>query len=325
MRPRSDGRQSFGRCSRGFTLIELLVVIAIIGVLVGLLLAAVQRVREAASRIQCQNNLKQVGLALHNYHAVADAFPPGGMTTPAGGYGFSFWIHLLPMMEQDNLDKALDKSSPVTGWVSAGPGWAGNLHNRTALYKKPLPILYCPSSSLPMFVLTDPEHDAWVFSTTYAGVAGATSHPTATTISSHGIASQGGVLIVGRRVRLREVADGTSNTLAVVEQSDSCRDASGASFDCRSDCYHGFSMGPRNDGWGRHFNLTTVRHRLNEKSGTAAGVGGNCGANSPVQSVHPGGANVLLCDGSARYLAESITPATLFNLADRDDGRVVQE
>jgi prepilin-type processing-associated H-X9-DG protein len=84
-------------------------------------------------------------------------------------------------------------------------------------------------------------------------------------------------------------------------------------------------MGPANDGYGRHFNLTAVRHRLNEKSITAAGVALNCGANSPVQSAHPGGANVLLCDGSVRFLPELIAPSTLFNLANRDDGHVLSE
>ena len=183
MKPRLDWHEQHVRCSRRFTLIELLVVIAIIGVLIGLLLPAVQKVREAANRVQCQNNLKQVGLALHNHHAAFHAFPPGGMTTATGGWGFSFWIALLPMIEQDNLEKALDKSSPVTGWVSGGPGLGGNLHNRAVLYKKPLPILYCPSSPLPQYAMPDPAHDAWVVSATYTGVAGAANHPTARPIS----------------------------------------------------------------------------------------------------------------------------------------------
>src|SRR5436190_12519131 len=129
-------KESRGR--RGFTLIELLVVIAIMAVLMGLLLPAVQKVREAASRLQCQNNLKQIGLALHNYEGVNGVFPPAYVTqNPAadgsafgvsygdeyrnGPTGFAWGVFLLPFLEQDNLYRQFDRDQPCWAPVNVLP------------------------------------------------------------------------------------------------------------------------------------------------------------------------------------------------------------
>lgn len=312
-----------------FTLVELLVVIAIIGILIALLLPAVQSARESARRTQCVNNLKQIGLGIWNYESAHRVLPPGGWATQAGGYGFSWWVRIMPFMEAGNIVDELDHKSNIIGWVG-GNAWSGNVFNRDKLRRKEFSFMFCPSSPLPKWVLTSPTHgEAFTMSATYSGNSGATDHLSAKNKSTSGGAagriSEGGALIMNKLVRVGDILDGTSHTLAVVEQSDFCRNAGGTKLDCRSDCGHGFPMGPGNDGWERAFNTTCVIHRINQKSSTALGVLGNCGPNTPMQSIHSGGALGAFCDGSVRFLRENLEIQVLYDLANRDDGRANAE
>jgi prepilin-type N-terminal cleavage/methylation domain-containing protein/prepilin-type processing-associated H-X9-DG protein len=312
------------RQRRGFTLVELLVVIAIIGILVALLLPAVQAAREAARRTQCVNNLKQIGLAVLNYENAFKELPPGGLTQANGTYGHSWWIRILPYTEQTNVYNQFDQKASNSGWL----GFTNPHPNRDPLRNVVFPFMYCPSSSLPKLALTVAEHSkSNVMSPTYTGVSGATDHRTATnknpTGGADGRISLGGAFIVHRAIPLSEFTDGTTNTMMVAETSDYCIDNTGQKVDCRSDCGHGFCMGPGNDGWERAFNMVTVIHRLGEKSYMGLGVPGNCGPNRPIQSVHGGGANVVYADGSVHFLNDSMAIQLLYDLANRDDGHVV--
>jgi hypothetical protein len=264
-----------------------------------------------------------------NYESAHRALPPGGLVTKTGGYGFSWWVRIMPFIEAGNTVDQLQHDGHIVGWVG-GAAWAGNAYNRDQLRRKEFPFMFCPSSVLPKFVLTSVDHgEGYIMSPTYAGVSGATDHTTARDKNASGGAagriSFGGVLLMHQAVTFGDITDGTSHTMAVVEQSDFCRNAGGQKLDCRSDCGHGFPMGPGNDGWERAFNTTCIIHRINQKSSTALGVMGNCGPNTPMQSQHAGGAFAVLCDGSVRFLRENLDVQVLYDLANRDDGHANSE
>jgi prepilin-type N-terminal cleavage/methylation domain-containing protein/prepilin-type processing-associated H-X9-DG protein len=320
------------RYARGFTLIELLVVIAIIAILIGLLLPAVQKVREAASRMKCQNNLKQIGLALHNYHDTHGTLPPGGQQPPGGRYGHSWYIFILPHIEQGNIYDKFDIKGTTaidTGLVYAGT----NQTNGTLLAGKALPMLFCPSSPLKPWALEGllAGTSQGVQSPTYTGIAGAVDSTTALNRDGEsyehygkGITSRGGTLVSHETQKLVAITDGTSNTIMVAEQSDFCRNSAKAALDCRSDFGHGFAMGPGPAGENRHWNVTSVRYRINDKTWENRGVGDiYYGQNRPLQSVHSGGINVVLADGSVRFVSDSIPLQALYDLANRNDGHVI--
>ena len=326
---------------RGFTLIELLIVTAIIGVLVGLLLPAVQASREAARRMQCSNNVKQIGLAIHNYENTFRVLPAGAKPSPRGGWGHSWQIAILPYAEAGNLYAKFDFkgiNSVHTGLIY-GPNPSGilaNSDNGNLLAGKWIDLFVCPSSDVDRFALASltPPGPIGVISPDYTAIAGAIDHPSTVNNDGNtyvhnytGRQSFGGVLRLRDHVTFAEVRDGTSHTLMVGEQSDWCIDVSGKRTNCRSDFGHGFSMGcwpAGNANDNRFFNGTTVRYPINNRAWNQTGVGSDLfGSNRPILSAHAGGAQGLFTDGSVHFLDESLALQTLFNLSNRDDGNVV--
>lgn len=317
----------------GFTLVELLVVIAIIGILVALLMPAVQMARNSANRVTCSNHFKQVGLALHNYHLETNSFPAGGQGCTYGYYGNSWWVFVLPGLEESSLYDRYDKTGAETrrqysssGYIVYPHDWAANGHNYSVLNGKVLPVLKCPSSPIPpLHEFSSGTTSYSLFNSDYVAISGSSRHSSQFDMRfsyySVGIVSAGGILVPNSWVRISGVTDGTSKTMIVGEQSDYCYSADGSPAYCRSSCFAGFSMGLAQSfpgGDNRAWNLATIRYRIGKDASLMNSHG--CAANSPLQSAHPGGVNVLMADGSVRFLSEDTAISILQNMADRDDG-----
>ena len=334
---------------RGFTLVELLVVIAIIGILIGMLLPAVQQVREAARRTQCANNLRQVSLAALNYESAHMQLPPGNyrrldaVAGALGTWGHSHWVSTLPFTEQNGITNAYD--TQYEGWTGTNNNANPNL---AAVANAAIPYLICPSTPLEVFPFHDPDGklagdnsnpSATGMMPCYTGISGAydPSNPKGEiALQNSSFHSQNGALTVDydnslKGIRLGQFPDGTSNTMIFAEQSDwTFVEDSGSKrlVDCRADGNHGFSMGTRVlRGTGmdnRVWNITTVRSRINEKNlDNAPGSEGNMACNRPIQSAHPGGVNVSFVDGSVHFLTDNLDLITLRNFAERNDGQNV--
>jgi prepilin-type N-terminal cleavage/methylation domain-containing protein len=323
---------------RGFTLIELLVVIAIIGVLVGLLLPAVQQARESARRIACTNKVKQLGVALHNYHDSQKRFPPavsrdqtpyGKAGAAPGGWGGRGWIcHLLPFLEEAALGTALETEAATKNMIDPTAGRLISLSQ-----------VRCPSSLLPEFETHSNNHALSCYTSISGAAAGLITGFTETriTIKNRGVKlSRGGVLLINDHTSIKDITDGTSNTIMVGEQSGFLIDEDGTQQPWNTSSRFGIMLGVSGTAKTANnvYNTSTVRYAINNKDNNGAGWNtknygvhsGNAGfgaPNAPLNSEHPGGTVVLFTDGAVDFLNENSTLETLAQLATRDDGTVV--
>jgi prepilin-type N-terminal cleavage/methylation domain-containing protein/prepilin-type processing-associated H-X9-DG protein len=282
--------------SRGFTLIELLVVIAIIAVLIALLLPAVQAAREAARRTQCINNLKQMGIALHNYHDSLSVFPPGyiaaspfidGETDVAPGWSWA--TMLLPQLEQGPLYSSINVYLPVQAPAN------------TTATQTLVTAFICPSDQLPStrtFAVTDGLGNtvATVTPSSYAACTGSDAADVALGLNYDG--SGNGLFYRNSRVTIAAVIDGTSQTVALLERA--WGDTEGTWVGAVAGGY--VQRGPFNPCPGSAFATYLAPclvlahcHLLNTNADTDSGL-------DDPSSFHPSGANALFTDGSVHFL-----------------------
>lgn len=321
--------------SRGFTLIELLVVIAIIAILIALLLPAVQQAREAARRSSCKNNLKQIGLALQNYHDVYGSFPLGARTGRYNGqWGPSWWLAAMPQFEQ---------ASVLEKWQMRGnSGWVNTLSRNLNIVNDVRPgFMLCPSSPLPTLVQTTTNRRCTIPS--YVGIQGSLNWGSGSTqwreshcSTGNGVMSRGGIMLVNETVSIRDITDGTSNTIIASEMSNYTYDNQTSTTKRNPSVYvsWGWPMGTNRMGLTGNATpsprhncervgaLITVRHRPGERRWNNNGTGDKR-HNNMLNSAHTGGVQAAISDGSVRFIVDNINLNTLYRLSVKDDGQQI--
>lgn len=321
------------RSRQGFTLVELLVVIAIIGILIGMLLPAVQQVREAARRTSCTNNLAQIGIALHSYEFAQEEFP-AGVTNPTGpitndevGKDVSFLVEILPQIEQVGIAMRFDKS--------LGAYHAANAPAREML----IPTYLCPSSS------NDSRNEAGTAGVScYAGCHNGSEAPIDV--------DNNGVLYLNSRIEFLDIVDGSSNTILVGEfnpEPTTLGWVSGTNATLRNTSgiedaeVYRFNRGGN---FGGNVNIDFDDDDFEDDFEDGDEENGEEGADPEVKegdveekkevdpmllkvggfgSMHSGGANFCLADGSVRFLSVSIDPQVFDNLGNRADLEMMGE
>lgn len=315
---------------QGFTLIELLVVIAIIAILVALLLPAVQQAREAARRSSCKNNLKQIGLAMHNYHDTHRVFPPAVINPGCNGCNaapipadliinvrnITGHLLILPFVEQAPLYDQIDFSQPVGLSAHADvtdPSAAGAAANMAAIKNQRISVFACPSDpddKPGTSTATSSHYYSTGYHRTSYGMISRTWNDNANNgnlfwRSSTNTASLRSAFGINGAAKMRDITDGTSNTIFMCETS----------------------MGKSSTNYGPYWGTWTNTFWLQM----------SYGINTPVNSTNPkpfawtpgsqhdGGCHVVLADGSVRFISENTNEPTLLDLVSISDGQVIGE
>ena len=314
---------------RGFTLIELLVVIAIIAILIALLLPAIQQAREAARRVQCTNHLKQLGLAVHNYHDTHQRFP---LNASSSLYGYSPQAQILPFIEQGNLHGLIDFNEPLL----TGVPWNPSLNSALLpIIDQRIPVLLCPSDAGEAYYI-DENGDRWA-GTNYLVNAG----------SGNGFNycsnENDGLFWDGSNTRMRDITDGTSNTILLAEglfgqrgpdttilqdpERQLKRVSGGGPCSVTADDLVSRTAtryeGSRAGAWVRGTPYMTFVNGYYSPNSENPDVVHHGEIITAARSLHTGGVNAALADGSVHFVSENIDLATWRNLFSRNDGQVI--
>jgi len=344
----------------GFTLIELLVVIAIIGILIALLLPAIQSAREAARRSQCSNNLKQIGIALHNFHDAYKKFPTGGEGTnfkaspPETTFDMkdlhSVFTYILPFVEQKDIYDQINLGKTYRDTT------AGIEH--ASAFRRELAVYTCPSN--PFLEYKDPAGYGRLdyYATVYTDIDPSTGH--------RNLATRVNGALAVPATSVAAIADGTSNTIMIIEDVGRCAPGSGVQFASYSK-YHDPTLDLQGqlaaddqavtDNGNPHSGRPPYRAvwRWADQDAAGSGVSGpsdacwdgrvinnnkspyggkapdctwdknNIGLNDEPFSFHPGGCHALFSDGSVRFLSEQIKPQVMRLLVSRAEGKPLPE
>ncbi len=342
---------SFRPPLHGFTLVELLVVITIIGILIALLLSAVQAAREAARRMQCTNNLKQIGLALHNYHSIHGIFPPAIIDSGCAYWpdfgsrpsnytntlalNTSGWTLMLPYFEQQGLYDSYDFTEPSC--TIASNSWhAGTVPPKNQIVVSTrVAVFACPSDQEPVLFDSAGGTVSQAATSNYV-LAWGSYHDMYGNYGDYGTSPVQGMFGNNGAARLAEIKDGTSNTVAAGESLQYTCWGNESAWAIGRDGTIGMVASPTlfDASWvrGTQLNISLRESGMSSMcsnvGSSACGPGGCGGAEYPYShyvfsSKHPGGANFAMGDGSVTFVSDQVDPVTWRNLNYIHDGNII--